>query len=259
MPKFSANLSMLFNEVSFLERFEAAAKAGFTGVECQFPYAFDMDRIAEKLKSHHLEMVLINLPAGDWEAGDRGLAANPGRMSEFQDGVGKAIEAAHKLGVRQMNCLGGLAPVGVSDDRIYQTFVDNLKFAGNELKKAGIRLLVEPVNNRDVPGAYLVHTQKAVDMIRDTGSDNIFLQHDLYHMQRMEGELANTIKANIGMIGHMQMADNPGRNEPGTGEINYPYLFRLIDELGYDGWIGCEYHPKTTTLEGLGWMALYTA
>lgn len=257
MPKFSANLSMLFNEVPFLERFDAASKAGFTGVEFMFPYAFDMDQIAEKLKSNHLEMVLFNLPAGDWEGGDRGIAANPNRMSEFQEGVGKAVEAGKKLGVRQINCLGGLAPEGISEDRIYQTFVDNLKFAGRELKKAGIRLLVEPVNNLDVPGAYLVHTQKAIDMIKATDSDNIFLQHDIYHMQRMEGELANTIKTHIAMIRHMQLADNPGRNEPGTGEINYRYLFRFIDELGYDGWIGCEYRPKTTTLEGLGWIELY--
>lgn len=257
MPKFSANLSMLFDEVPFLERFDAAAKAGFRGVECQFPYAFDMDRIAEKLQSNHLEMVLFNLPAGDWEAGDRGIAANPDRVNEFQEGVGKAIEAGKKLGVKQMNCLGGRMPEGVSEDRIYRTFVDNLKFAGGELKKAGIRLLVEPVNNLDVPGAYLVHTQKAIDMIRETRSDNVFLQHDIYHMQRMEGELASTIKAHIAMIRHMQLADNPGRNEPGTGEINYRYLFRFIDALGYDGWIGCEYHPKTTTLEGLGWIAAH--
>lgn len=259
MPKFSANLSMLFNEVPFLERFEAAAKAGFTGVECQFPYAFDMNQIAEKLTSHHLEMVLFNLPAGNWEAGDRGIAANPGRVGEFRDGVGKAIEVGKKLGVKQMNCLGGLAPEGVSEDRIYQAFVDNLIFAAGELKKAGIRLLVEPVNSRDVPGVYLSHTQKALDLIRDTGADNIFLQLDIYHMQRMEGELANTIKANIARIGHMQLADNPGRHEPGTGEINYRFLFPFIDELGYDGWIGCEYHPKTTTVEGLGWIEAHRA
>jgi hydroxypyruvate isomerase len=259
MPNFSANLSMLFTEVPFLERFDAAAKAGFEGVEFMFPYAFDLDQIADRLKSNRLKMVLFNLPAGDWEGGDRGIAANPDRVGEFRDGVGKAIEAGKKLGVRQVNCLGGLAPEGVPDDRIYRTFVDNLKFAAGELKKVGIRLLVEPVNNLDVPGAYLVHTQKAIDMIRETGSDNVFLQHDIYHMQRMEGELANTIRANIAMIRHMQLADNPGRNEPGTGEINYRYLFRLIDSLGYDGWIGCEYRPKSTTLEGLGWMESHRA
>ena len=257
MPKFCANLTMLFTEVPFLERFDVAAKAGFKGVEFLFPYAFDMDRIAEKLQSNNLEMVLFNLPAGDWEGGDRGVAANPNRVAEFQEGVGKGIEAAKKLGVKQLNCLGGLAPEGVSEERIYKTFVDNLAFAGNELKKAGLRLLVEPVNNIDVPGVYLYRTQKALDLIRDSGSDNVFLQHDIYHMQRMEGELANTIRANIAMIRHMQLADNPGRNEPGTGEINYRYLFRFIDELGYDGWIGCEYRPKTTTLEGLGWIAAH--
>lgn len=254
MPKLSANLSMLFTEVPFMARFDAAAKAGFKGVECQFPYAFDLDQIAERLASNQLEMVLFNLPAGDWEGGDRGIAANPDRVSEFRNGVGKAIEAAKKLGVKQMNCLGGLTPEGVSEDRIYQTFVDNLRFAAGELKKAGICLLVEPVNNLDVPGAYLSHTQKAIDIIRDAGSDNAFLQLDIYHLQRMEGELANTIKTNIAMIKHMQLADNPGRHEPGTGEINYRFLFSFIDELGYDGWIGCEYHPKTTTTDGLRWI-----
>ncbi|MCL1886582.1 MAG: hydroxypyruvate isomerase [Betaproteobacteria bacterium] len=255
MPKFSANLSMLFTEVPFMERFDAAAKAGFKGVEFLFPYAFDLDQIAEKLKSNNLEMVLFNLPAGNWEGGDRGIAANPNRIGEFQDGVGRAINAAKKLGVKQLNCLGGLTPEGVSEDKIDKTFVDNLKFAGDELKKAGLRLLVEPINNFDIPGVYLAHTQKAINLIRDSGSDNVFLQHDIYHMQRMEGELANTIKTNIAMIKHMQLADNPGRNEPGTGEINYRFLFKFIDDLGYDGWIGCEYRPKTTTLEGLGWMA----
>ncbi|MDL2284043.1 hydroxypyruvate isomerase [Oxalobacter sp. OttesenSCG-928-P03] len=254
MPKFCANLTMLFTEVPFMERFDMAARAGFRGVEFLFPYAFDLDRIAEKLQSNNLEMVLFNLPAGDWEGGDRGLAVNPSRVGEFQDGVGKAIDAAKKLGVKQLNCLGGLTPEGVSEDQIYKTFVDNLKFAGNALKDAGVRLLVEPVNNLDVPGVYLYRTQKALDLIRDSGSDNVFLQHDIYHMQRMEGELANTIRSNIAMIKHMQLADNPGRHEPGTGEINYRFLFSLIDELGYDGWIGCEYRPKTTTLEGLGWI-----
>lgn len=255
MPRVCANLTLLFKEVPFLQRFEQAAKAGFKGVEFQFPYAFDLDQIAEKLQANQLEMVLFNLPAGNWDAGDRGLAANPNRIGEFQEGVGKGIEAAKKLGVKQLNCLGGLAPKGVSEERIYQTFADNLRFAGNELKKAGLRLLVEPVNTFDNPGVYLCHTQKALDLIKDSGSDNVFLQHDIYHMQRMEGELANTIKANIAMIRHMQLADNPGRHEPGTGEINYRFLFKLIDDLGYDGWIGCEYHPKTTTLEGLGWIA----
>lgn len=257
MPKFSANLSMLFTELPFMARFEAAAKAGFKGVEVQFPYAFDLDRIAEALQTFHLEMALFNLPAGDWDGGDRGIAANPDRMGEFQEGVGRALEAAAKLGVRQMNCLGGLRPPGVSEERIYRTFADNLKFAGDALKRAGLRLLVEPVNSLDVPGAYLVHTEKALQLIRDCGSDNVFLQHDLYHRQRMEGELANTLCAHINMIRHIQIADTPGRHEPGTGEINYGFLFGLLDRLGYDGWIGCEYHPQTTTQAGLGWLASY--
>lgn len=257
MPKFSANLSMLFTELPFMERFEAAAKAGFKGVEVQFPYAFDLERIAEALQAFELEMVLFNLPAGDWDGGDRGIAANPDRVGEFQEGVGRALEAAAKLGVRQMNCLGGLAPEGVSEERIYRTFADNLKFAGDALKRAGLRLLVEPVNSLDVPGAYLVHTEKALKLIRDCGSDNVFLQHDLYHRQRMEGELANTLCAHIDMIRHIQIADTPGRHEPGTGEINYGFLFGLLDRLGYAGWVGCEYHPKTTTEAGLGWLVSY--
>ena len=254
MPKFAANLSMLFTDVPFMDRFDAAAKAGFKGVEFLFPYAFDLDQIAEKLKSNNLELVLHNLPAGNWEGGERGIACHPDRVNEFQEGVGKAIEAAKKLGVKQLNCLSGRRPEGVSEDKMRATFVSNLKFAADKLKAEGIRLITEPVNTVDIAGAYLCHTQQAIDIIKETGSDNLFLQHDIYHMQRMEGELANTIKANISMIKHMQLADNPGRNEPGTGEINYRFLFKFIDDLGYDGWIGCEYNPKTTTVEGLGWI-----
>ena len=257
MPRFCANLTLLFKEVAFMERFDEAAKAGFKGVEFQFPYAFNLDQIAEKLQSNHLEMVLFNLPAGNWEAGDRGLAANPNRIGEFKEGVGRAVEAAKKLGVKQLNCLGGLAIEGEPEEKIFQTFSDNIRFAGDELKKAGLRLLVEPVNDKDNPGVYLSNTQKAVDLIRASGSDNAFLQFDIYHAQRMEGELANTIQTHIAMIKHMQLADNPGRHEPGTGEINYRFLFKWIDDLGYDGWIGCEYHPETTTKEGLGWIAAH--
>lgn len=254
MPKLAANLSMMFNEVPFMDRFDAAAKAGFKGVEFLFPYEFDLNQIADKLKANNLELVLHNLPAGNWGGGERGITCHPDRVGEFQDGVGKGIEAAKKLGVKQLNALAGIAPQGVDADKIRATYVANLKFAADKLKAEGIRLITEPINTFDIPGFYLNRTQQAVDIIKEVGSDNLFIQHDIYHMQRMEGELANTIKANISLIKHMQLADNPGRNEPGTGEINYKFLFKFIDDLGYDGWIGCEYRPKTTTVEGLGWL-----
>ncbi len=259
MPKLAANLSMLFNEVPFMDRFDAAAKAGFKGVEFLFPYEFDLNQIADKLKANKLELVLHNLPAGNWGGGERGITCHPDRVGEFQDGVGKGIEAAKKLGVKQLNALAGIAPQGVSSDKVRATFVANLKFAAQKLKAEGIRLITEPINTFDIPGFYLNRTQQALDIIKEVGSDNLFLQHDIYHMQRMEGELANTIKVNLPMIKHMQLADNPGRNEPGTGEINYQFLFKFIDDLGYDGWIGCEYRPKTTTVDGLGWIAAHGA
>ena len=254
MPKLAANLSMMFTEVPFMDRFEAAAKAGFKGVEFLFPYEFDLNQMADKIKAHNLQIVLHNLPAGNWGGGERGITCHPDRVGEFQDGVGKGIEAAKKLGVKQLNALAGIVPAGADADKVRATFVSNLKFAAQKLKAEGIRLITEPINTFDIPGFYLNRTQQAVDIIKEVGSGNLFIQHDIYHMQRMEGELANTIKANIGLIKHMQLADNPGRNEPGTGEINYAFLFKFIDELGYDGWIGCEYRPKTTTAEGLGWI-----
>ena len=259
MPKLAANLSMLFNEVPFMDRFDAAAKAGFKGVEFLFPYEFDLNQIADKLKSNNLQLVLHNLPAGNWAGGERGITCHPDRVGEFQDGVGKGIEAAKKLGVPQLNALAGKLPEGVSADKAHATFVANLKFAAEKLKAEGIRLITEPINTFDIPGFFLNRTQQAVDIIKEVGSDNLFIQHDIYHMQRMEGELANTIKANLPLIKHMQLADNPGRFEPGTGEINYKFLFKFIDELGYDGWIGCEYKPLTTTEAGLGWLKAHGA
>jgi len=254
MPKFCANLTLLFNEVPFMDRFGAAAKAGFGGVEYLFPYDYNRDDIADALKTHGLTQVLHNLPAGDWARGERGMACHPDRVGEFQDSVGLAIEYATRLGCRQLNCLAGLTPEGVSAERIRTTFVANLKFAALKLKEHGIRLLIEPINTRDMPGFYLNRTQQALDIIREVGSDNLFLQYDIYHMQVMEGDLAPTIERHLGSIAHMQLADTPGRHEPGTGETNYPFLFRHIDRLGYAGWIGCEYKPLTTTTEGLGWL-----
>jgi hydroxypyruvate isomerase len=257
MPKLAANLTMLFNEVAFLDRFDQAGKAGFKGVEFLFPYDFTVEQIKEKLTANKLELVLHNLPAGNWAGGERGIACHPDRVSEFQEGVAKAISYAKPLGVKQVNCLAGIQPQGVSDADARATFVANLKFAADKLKAEGIRLVTEPINTFDIPGFFLCGTKQALDIIKDTGSDNIFVQYDIYHMQRMEGELANTIKANLASIKHVQLADNPGRFEPGTGEINYRFLFAFLDEIGYDGWIGCEYKPKAGTTEGLGWRAAH--
>lgn len=254
MPKFCANLTMLFNEHPFLDRFDAAAKAGFKGVEFLFPYAFAKDDIADRLKRNDLTQVLFNLPAGDWDKGERGIACHPDRVGEFQDGVGKAIDYAKALGSTMVNCLAGLAPAGIERDKAAQTLVDNLAFAAAALKREGILLIMEPINSYDIPGYVVNRSAEGIAIIDATGSDNLKLQYDIYHMQRMEGELAATIEKLLPRIAHMQLADNPGRNEPGTGEINYGFLFGLIDRLGYAGWIGCEYKPKAGTVEGLGWL-----
>jgi hydroxypyruvate isomerase len=254
MPKFAANLTMLYNELGFLERFDAAAAAGFRAVEFLFPYAFPAAEIRARLDRNRLALVLHNLPAGNWEAGERGIACHPDRVGEFQDGVGKAIEYAKALGAPQLNCIAGIAPQDVARDAALATLIANLAFAAGKLKAEGLRLLIEPINTYDIPGFFLSGTRQALEIIDATGSDNLFIQYDIYHMQRMEGELANTIRKNLPRIRHLQLADNPGRNEPGTGEINYGYLFRTIDALGYDGWIGCEYKPATTTAAGLSWM-----
>jgi len=257
MPKLAANLTMLFNEVDFLDRFEAAAKAGFKAVEYLFPYPYPKEQLVEKLAQHGLIQILHNLPAGDWAKGERGIACLPQRVGEFQDGVGKAIEYANALGCKQVNCLAGIAPADVAAEKVRDTFATNLRFAADKLKAAGIRLLIEPCNTRDIPGFYLGHSEQALAIIEQVGADNLRLQYDIYHMQVMEGDLAPTIQRNLERIAHMQLADTPGRNEPGTGEINYPFLFQFIDKLGYQGWIGCEYKPARTTVEGLRWARPY--
>lgn len=253
MPKFAANLTMLFTEVPFLDRFERAAQAGFTAVEFLFPYAYPAEEIRQRLDANGLTLVLHNLPAGDWDAGERGIACHPGRVAEFCDGVAQAIVYAQALGVKQLNCLVGKAPAGVPDELLRQTLVENLRFAAAELKKAGLRLLVEPINTFDIPGFYINRTAQAVAILDQVGADNAFVQYDIYHAQRMEGELAATMQKFLPRIGHIQLADNPGRNEPGTGEINYPFLFAHLERIGYEGWIGCEYKPATSTEAGLDW------
>jgi len=257
MIKLAANLTMLYNELDFLDRFDAAVKSGFAGVEYLFPYAYPKEELVERLAKHKLTQVLHNLPAGDWAAGERGIACHPDRVGEFQDGVGTAIDYAQALGCKQINCLAGIAPAGVDREEVRGTFVANLRFAAEKLGAAGIKLLIEPINTYDIPGFWLSRTQQALDVIRDTGSPNLFVQYDIYHMQRMEGELANTIKAHLPQIAHLQLADNPGRNEPGTGEINYRFLLGFIDSIGYHGWIGCEYKPKSKTIDGLGWRVAH--
>jgi hydroxypyruvate isomerase len=253
MPRFAANLTMLFTEVPFLDRFERAAQAGFTAVEFLFPYAYGAADIKQRLDANGLTLVLHNLPAGDWDAGERGIACHPDRVAEFRAGVAKAIGYAKALGVGQLNCLAGKAPAGIGDAVLHQTFVDNLRFAAGELKAAGLRLLIEPINTYDIPGFYLNRTAQAVALLDEVGADNAFVQYDIYHAQRMEGELAATVKKHLPRIGHIQLADNPGRNEPGSGEINWPFLLAHLDRIGYSGWIGCEYKPATTTEAGLGW------
>ena len=254
MPAFAANLTMLYTELDFLDRFAAARADGFEGVEYLFPYAYPAERLAELLGEHGLAQVLHNLPAGDWAAGERGIAVRPDRVAEFRHGVGEAIRYATALGCTRLNCLAGIAPPGADPATLRRSFVDNLRWAAPRLRDAGIRLLIEPVNTFDIPGFWLAGTRQALDVIDEVGSDNLYLQYDLYHAQRMEGELAATLEAHLPRIAHLQLADNPGRHEPGTGEIHYPFLFDRIDRLGYAGWIGCEYKPRAGTRAGLGWL-----
>jgi len=255
MPKFAANLSMLFTEAPFLDRFSAARQAGFTGVEYLFPYEYDAVELRRRLDDNGLTQVLHNLPAGDWAAGERGVAVLPERKQEFRDGVARGVEYATQLGCRQVNCLVGLTPAGPAPELSEETLIDNLGYAARELEREGIRLLIEPVNTNDIPGFHLNRTAQAVGLIEAVGSGNLFIQYDAYHMQIMEGDLARTIERNLERIAHIQLADNPGRHEPGTGEINYSFLFGFLDAVGYDGWIGCEYKPAARTDAGLGWMA----
>ncbi len=257
MPNFAANLTMLFNEMDFLDRFDAAAEVGFKAVEFLFPYDYPAEVVAGRLERNGLSLVLHNLPAGDWAAGERGIACHPGREEEFKQGVAKAAEYAKALGCPQVNCLAGIPPSDVSPDTAEATLVNNLSYASEHLKSVGVRLLIEPINTVDIPGFFLNYPDHARRIIEKVGSDNLFLQHDIYHMQIMQGDLARNIERNADIIRHMQLADNPGRHEPGTGEINYPFLFEHIDRIGYDGYIGCEYIPAGTTADGIGWIRPY--
>jgi hydroxypyruvate isomerase len=257
MPRFDANLTMMFNELAFLERFGAAAAAGFKGVELLFPYSHDASRLGELLALNRLELVAFNMPPGDWDRGDRGLACDPRRRGEFQDGVGASVAYARALSCARVHCMAGLRPRDADDDLVRETYLSNVSFAATELAKHGLTLLVEAINTRDIPGFYVTTSRQAFELLDAVGAPNARFQADLYHLQIMEGDLAHTLEARRDRIGHVQIADTPGRHEPGTGEIHYPFLFQHLDRIGYQGWIGCEYRPLTTTAAGLGWLRPY--
>ncbi len=254
MPRFTANLSFLFPEHAFLERFAAAAQAGFKAVEYMSPYDHEAGEIARRLKDNGLSQVLFNLPLGDWDAGERGLACLPGREDEFRRGVDMAARYAGALSCGMVNCLAGIPKPGTAREQSMATLVANLRWAAEQLAQAGVLLLLEPINSYDMPGYFITRSADAMAVLDEVNHPNLKLQYDIYHMQRMEGEIAATLERLMPRIGHIQIADNPGRHEPGTGEINYPFLLAAIDALGYQGWVGCEYRPRAGTAEGLGWM-----
>ncbi len=254
MPKFAANLSMMFNEVPFPERFAAAAKAGFKGVEFLFPYDYTPAEVAGWLKENKLENALFNLPPGDFAAGERGIASLPGREQEFRDGVAKAIEYALALGTPKVHCMAGLFPAGADRAKHRAVYVENVRYAAQEMAKHGRMLVIEPINPRDIPG-YFINTQAEGHAIcKEIGLPNLKVQMDFYHCQIVEGDLTMTFKNNFVGIGHVQIASVPTRNEPDQGELNYRHIFKLLDEMGYDGWVGCEYRPRGRTEDGLGWL-----
>lgn len=255
MPRFAANLTLLFNEVPFEDRFAAARTAGFRGVEYLFPYAWPEAMLAERLKDNELTQVLFNLPPGDWDAGERGIACLPGREQEFRAGVDDAIRYARALGCQRLNCLAGLRPVGADGQQVWDTLRANVAYAAGRLANEGITLCLEAINSKvDMPGFMLDTSAAVIRLMDEVGADNLRLQYDLYHMQIMEGDLIRTLRELMPRIGHIQFADNPGRHEPGTGEINFRSIFQALDQSGYDGWVSAEYRPKASTGEGLGWM-----
>ena len=257
MPKFAANLSMMYQDIGFLDRFDAAARAGFKGVEFLFPYDHPPEAIAERLARNRLSLTLFNPVPGDWAGGERGLAALPGREQEFRDGVDKAIIYAKATKCPLVHTMAGLWPEGQDKAAGERVYVDNLRWAADRLAREGVTAIIEPINTRDIPGYYLNTTAQAMPIITAVDRPNVRLQLDLYHAQIMRGDLAPTIRDLAGMYPHIQIAGTPGRHEPDVGEINYPFLFDLLDEIGYDGWIGCEYRPKGDTVAGLGWAKKY--
>ena len=257
MPKFAANLSFIFQEVGFLDRFAAAADCGFKAVEYLSPYEHAPEVIAEQLNRHGLVQALFNMPPGDWATGERGTAALVGREQEFRDGVEQALGYAKATNCKLLHAMAGVLPPGSDRAEAERTYVANLRHAAERLSREGITVIIEPINNRDIPGYFLNTTTQAMSVIDRVGHSNLKLQLDLYHVQIMEGDLAHRIRTLAGHYPHVQIAGNPGRHEPDVGEVNYQFLFDLFDELGYSGWIGCEYRPKGETRAGLGWAKRY--
>ena len=257
MPKFAANLSFIFQEVEFLDRFGAAAACGFKAVEYLSPYDHPPDVIAGQLNRHGLVQALFNLPPGDWAAGERGIAALPGREEEFRASVERALLYAKATKCQLLHAMAGLWPTGRDRAEAERVYVANLRHAADRLAAEGFTLVIEPINTRDIPAYFLNTTTQAMSIIERVGRPNLKLQLDLYHVQIMEGDLAHCVRALAGHYPHVQIAGNPGRHEPDVGEINYPFLFDLFDEIGYVGWIGCEYRPKGETTAGLGWAERY--
>lgn len=254
MPKFAANLSMMFQEVPFLERFAAARAAGFAGVEFLFPYDHPKEEVAARLRSAGLVQALFNTVPGDWGKGERGLACIPGREAEFLAGVDKALDYAQALGCRTIHCMAGLRPPGMAEERLAEVYIANLREAAARARARGVTVVIEPINSRDIPRFYLNYQMQARAAIEQVGADNLKLQLDLYHCQIMEGDLAVHIKDFADITGHVQIAGVPERHEPDVGEINYPYLYEVLDRTGYQGWVGCEYRPRGRTEDGLGWF-----
>lgn len=255
MPAFAANLSMLFTEVDFMERFRLARQAGFTGVEYLFPYEWPEEDLKRELTDNGLTQVLFNLPPGDWQAGERGIACLPDRIDEFRAGVDQAIRYARALSCKQVNCLAGIRPGTLDEALAWQTLVDNVNYAAARLEEEGITLCLEAINSRvDIPGFFLDTSTSVIQLIEAVDAGNVKLQYDLYHMQVMEGDLIRTMECLLPWIGHIQFADNPGRHEPGTGEINFRNVFAAIDRLGYGGWVSAEYRPGADTASSLGWF-----
>ena len=257
MPKLAANVSLLFPQLDFLDRFAAAAAAGFSSVEYQFPYAWRASEVGERVRAAGLEVVLHNLPAGDLAGADRGIACLPERRGEFRDGVGRALEYARAAGCKRLNCLAGVVPSDAPRARHFDTLVENLRFAADALRGEGMQLMLEACNTRSVPGFFISTSRAAIAALDAAGADNVYFQYDIFHMQIMEGDLARTIERLLPRIGHMQLADVPGRHEPGTGEINFTFLLAHIDRIGYAGAVGCEYNPAGDTLQGLKWARPY--
>jgi len=257
MPQFAANLTMMFNEHEFPARFPAAAKAGFKAVEFLFPYDYSPAEVAKWLQDNHLQNILFNLPPGDWAAGERGIAALPGREEEFRKGVDKAIEYALVLGTPQLHMMAGIVSADADKVAHHKTYLANMKYAAQALVKHQLNLLLEPINTRDMPGYFLSTQAQAHKLREECGEPNVKVQMDFYHAQIMEGDLVETFKRHFKDIAHTQIASVPKRNEPDDGEINYDYIYKLLDEMGYQGWVGCEYRPKGKTEDGLGWLKPY--